>query len=274
MSGLEDHAGDIVRKSRMGLGIAIKTVLEDAGIDQATLEQFESEGTIQQEPQWKPLCQRLHLEIDKFLSIHIGWTPQSQPPERIPQVRQIMTDDGGMEVNAYIVWDTETREAALFDTGWNSIPIEQYVQENDLKLKHLFITHQHHDHVAAMTPLRKAYPDIQLWAQGKGVPRQNQVSEGQQFSMGSLNIEARLTPGHAADGVTYVINGLSGDYPRAAIVGDAIFAGSMGGASQYFELAKTNIREAILSLPNPTLICPGHGPLTTLEEELAHNPFF
>ena len=83
-----------------------------------------------------------------------------------------------------------------------------------------------------------------------------------------------MTPGHASDGVTYVIDGLSGDFPRAAIVGDAIFAGSMGGAPTHFELAKAKISEIILSLPQPTLICPGHGPLTTLKEEQSHNPFF
>ncbi|HAW01164.1 MAG TPA: MBL fold metallo-hydrolase, partial [Verrucomicrobiales bacterium] len=49
---------------------------------------------------------------------------------------------------------------------------------------------------------------------------------------------------------------------------------SMGGAPTHFELAKAKIREVILSLPQPTLICPGHGPLTTLKEEQSHNPFF
>ena len=179
-----------------------------------------------------------------------------------------------MEVNAYLVWDPDSREAALFDTGWNSDPIKECIQREGLALKSLFITHQHHDHIAAMTPLRRLYPSMQLWAQGQGVPPKNQVSEGRMFSLGALKIHARMTPGHASDGVTYVIDGLSGDFPRAAIVGDAIFAGSMGGAPAHFALAKTKIREVILSLPQPTLICPGHGPLTTLEEEQSHNPFF
>lgn len=258
----------------MGLDISIETVLKDTGIDQDSLAQFESEGTIPTEADWGTLCQRLHLNIEKFKSILNGWAPPPIPAESIPQLKQIMTDDGGMEVNAYLVWDANSLEAALFDTGWNPSPIEQCIKEEGLDLKHLFITHQHHDHIAAMTPLRKVFSSIQLWAQGQGVPKQNQVSEGQRFSLGSLNIEARLTPGHAVDGVTYIIDGLSGDFPRAAVVGDAIFAGSMGGAPTHFELAKSKIREAILSLPHPTLICPGHGPLTTLEEELSHNPFF
>ncbi len=59
-----------------------------------------------------------------------------------------------------------------------------------------------------------------------------------------------------------------------AIVGDAIFSGSMGGAAQNGALAKQKIREQILSLPPDTLVCPGHGPLTTIAEEKANNPFF
>jgi glyoxylase-like metal-dependent hydrolase (beta-lactamase superfamily II) len=59
-----------------------------------------------------------------------------------------------------------------------------------------------------------------------------------------------------------------------ALVGDAIFAGSMGGAPQHGALAKQAVREQILSLPEDTLLGPGHGPLTTVREEKAHNPFF
>ena len=274
MSGLEDHAGDIERKSRMGLGVSEADVVEVTGLSQKALEQFESEGSVQEEIQWEPLCERLQLHPEKFKSILDGWTPRPLQGESMPQIRQIATDDGGMEVNAYLVWDPDSREAALFDTGWNPDPIKKCIQQEGLTLKNLFITHQHHDHIAAMTPLRKLYPSMQLQAQGHGVPPKNQVSEGQMFSLGTLKIHARMTPGHASDGVTYVINGLSGDFPRAAIVGDAIFAGSMGGATAHFELAKTKIRKVILSLDQPTLICPGHGPLTTLKEEQSHNPFF
>jgi glyoxylase-like metal-dependent hydrolase (beta-lactamase superfamily II) len=59
-----------------------------------------------------------------------------------------------------------------------------------------------------------------------------------------------------------------------AIVGDSLFAGSMGGAPNAFRLALENNRNKILSLPPETLICPGHGPLTTVELERRHNPFF
>jgi glyoxylase-like metal-dependent hydrolase (beta-lactamase superfamily II) len=74
--------------------------------------------------------------------------------------------------------------------------------------------------------------------------------------------------------VTYLVGNWPGDTPPVAVVGDAIFAGSIGRGNQSWELARQKVREEILSLPAETLICPGHGPLTTVGEEKEYNPFF
>ena len=92
--------------------------------------------------------------------------------------------------------------------------------------------------------------------------------------MGSLSISARETPGHSEDGVTYVIANFPGNQPPAAIVGDCLFAGSMGRGFQSAKLLKQKVQKHILRLPAETLLCPGHGPLTTVAQEKAHNPFF
>ena len=84
-------------------------------------------------------------------------------------------------------------------------------------------------------------------------------------------METRLTSGHSAGGVTYFIRGLA---RPVAIVGDSIFAGSMGGGMVSYADALRNNREQILTLPDETIICPGHGPLTTVGEQKAANPFF
>jgi len=274
MSGLEDHAGDIVRKSRMGLNVPLETILQKSGLNQEALARFEDNGRVDNEISWEGVCKLLELSPKKFQDILSGWTPTPVAQDSSPQLRQISTDDGGMQVNAFLVWDLNSREAALFDTGWNPAPINALLKDHSLTLKHLFITHQHHDHVAAMTPLRSEHPEMHLWAQGQGVPIQCQVIDGQTFTLGKLNIEARWTPGHAPDGVTYIVSGLTGAHPIAAIVGDAIFAGSMGGAPKHFALAKKKVREVVLALPGSTLICPGHGPMTTVDQENLHNPLF
>ncbi len=125
-----------------------------------------------------------------------------------------------------------------------------------------------------MPAVRGAFPKIFLHTDTKGAPPQHRNRRNDCLHLGSLRITNRETPGHADDGITYIIGNWSGDAPAVAIVGDAIFAGSMGGAAQHGALAKQKVREQILALPPDTLICPGHGPLTTVAEEKAHNPFF
>jgi glyoxylase-like metal-dependent hydrolase (beta-lactamase superfamily II) len=105
----------------------------------------------------------------------------------------------------------------------------------------------------------------------EGVPGIKTFAAGKEFRIGSLTVATRLTKGHAPGGITYVIGGLE---RPVAIVGDALFAGSMGRANtSYADCLRTN-REEILSLPPQTILCPGHGPLTTVALERKHNPFF
>ena len=97
------------------------------------------------------------------------------------------------------------------------------------------------------------------------------ISEGREFKVGALTAKALLTWGHSRGGMTFFVTGLA---RPVAVVGDSIFAGSMGGGNiSYKEAIKNNV-EKILTLPDETIICPGHGPMTTVGEEKAHNPFF
>ena len=103
------------------------------------------------------------------------------------------------------------------------------------------------------------------------VPGAETIEEGKHFHCGQLDIEARLTWGHSPGGMTFVIRGLA---RPIAIVGDSLFAGSMGGGSVSYEDAVAENLEKILTLADETIICPGHGPMTTVGEEKLHNPFF
>jgi hydroxyacylglutathione hydrolase len=80
-----------------------------------------------------------------------------------------------------------------------------------------------------------------------------------------------LTSGHSPGGMTFVVTGLS---RPVAIVGDSLFAGSMGGGNVSYDDALRNNREKILTLPDETIVCPGHGPLTSVGKEKRDNPFF
>ena len=125
-----------------------------------------------------------------------------------------------------------------------------------------------------MAAIREKFPNVRLHTNTKTAPPQHRIRANDCIQLGSLRITNRETPGHAEDGVTYLIGNWGEDAPHVAIVGDAIFAGSIGRGNQSWDLAKQKVRENIFSLPPETLICPGHGPLTTVAEEKANNPFF
>jgi hydroxyacylglutathione hydrolase len=171
----------------------------------------------------------------------------------------------------YLVWDPSTKEAAVFDTGSDASAILAEAQSKGLTIKHIFITHTHGDHIFDLDRLREK-TGAKVWSGSKEpVPGTEIFETGQSWQLGKLNIESRLTWGHSQGGVTYVVSGL--DRP-VAIVGDSIFAGSMGGGGVSYTDAVKNNLEQILTLPNTTVIAPGHGPLTSVGEEQQNNPFF
>lgn len=271
---LEDHLGDVLRKARMMNHVSPATAAAAAGLSEAELSALEDSGQFSKRPDFGRLAETLQLSAPKLEQLAQGWLPSGKELSRWRELRMFTTDDGGMAVNCYLVWDEATREAALFDTGWNARVILDAVAREKLQLRHIFITHSHHDHVAALAELRAAIPGIRVHSSSKSAPLDQRNKPNECVQLGGLRITHRDTPGHAEDGVTYLIGNWPEDAPHVAIVGDAIFAGSMGGAPQHGALAKQAVREQVLSLPEDTLIGPGHGPLTTVREEKENNPFF
>ena len=138
-------------------------------------------------------------------------------------------------------------------------------------VKLILLTHAHADHIADLPRLEKATGAPVLISGRESATGAKAIGEGTEFEVGRLKIKALLTWGHSRGGMTYFVTGLA--HPLA-IVGDSIFAGSMGGGNVSYKDAVNNNLKKILTLPDDTIICPGHGPLTTVAEENEHNPFF
>ena len=178
-----------------------------------------------------------------------------------------------MTVNAYLVWDEQTKNAVAFDTGADAQPMIDFIKENGLKLTQIFITHTHPDHILDLAKLSgdglvTAHVHVKESCAGA---KSFSLDEKPSWKVGSLQIEPRSTWGHSKGGITYVVSGLA---KTVAIVGDALFASSMGGGMVSFAEALATNRKEIFALADETVICPGHGPLTTVGEEKAHNPFY
>ena len=271
---LEDHLGDIIRKARGMSNISAAAAARAAGLTEAELAELEESGQAPKKPNLAALAGLVGLHPEKLEAIARGWLPAVKDLSAWCGLRCITTTGGGMAVNCYLVWDEVSREAALFDTGWEAQPVATLIAENQLQLRHIFITHAHEDHVAALSDLRQQFPKARLHSGLKSAPVDQRNRPNDFIHLGSLRITHRDTPGHAADGTTYIVGTWPEDAPHVAIVGVALFAGSIGRGNQSWDLARQKVREQILTLPPETLLCPGHGPLTTVAEEKAHNPFF
>jgi hydroxyacylglutathione hydrolase len=271
---LEDHLGDIIKKGRRAANVSEAAAAKAAGLTEAELATLEESGKTAAKPNLAALATLIGLDAKKLQDIAQGWLPTEKDLTTWCELRCFSTEQEGTAVNNYLVWDEVSREAAEFDTGWNAQPTIAAIEENQLQLKHIFLTHTHDDHIAGLAGLREKFPKAHFHTNAKTAPPQSRNRANDFFHLGSLRITNRDTPGHAEDGVTYIVGTWPSDAPHVAIVGDAIFAGSIGTGFQSWDLAKQKIREQIFSLPPDTLICPGHGPLTTVAEEKAHNPFF
>jgi hydroxyacylglutathione hydrolase len=271
---LEDHLGDIVRKARMMSNVTAEKAAQAAGFSTGELAALEESGMLAKAADVASLGQAIGLDGRKLEKIARGWLPEDKDLGAWRELRVISTTDGSMAVNSYLIWDEVSREAALFDTGWEAKPAIQLLEENHLQLRHLFITHSHIDHVAAMAAIKEVFPKVKVHSSAKHAPVDQRNRSNDFIHLGSLRISNRATPGHAEDGTTYIIGTWPEDAPHVAVVGDAIFAGSIGRGNQSWDLARQAVRDQIFTLPPDTLICPGHGPLTTVAEEKANNPFF
>jgi hydroxyacylglutathione hydrolase len=271
---LEDHLGDIVRKACAANNVSHPTAAGVAGISEGEFAALSKTGQCPQKINFAALGKLTGLNSAKLEAIANGWLPVEKDLSRWRELHVFTTAGEDLTVNCFLVWDEATHDAALFDTGLDAQPVLAAIAAEGLILRHIFITHAHWDHVEALAKFREAFPKARLHSGSQSAPVEQRNKPAEIVQLGGLRVTHRETPGHAADGVTYLIGNWPEDAPHVAIVGDAIFAGSMGNGNGAWELAKQKIREQILTLPAETLLCPGHGPLTTVAEEKEHNPFF
>jgi hydroxyacylglutathione hydrolase len=265
---LEDSFTDIVGKARRGLKLTDdKKLANRAGISVSDIANVMG-GAVDEGVLGK-LAKVLELGEQTLLdSANKKWYPLAQDLEGL---RQFNTTYGDMTVNAYLVWDPKTRHAAAFDTGATCEPLLEFGKAKKLAIKFILLTHTHPDHIADLQRLISETGAKAYVGQREPTAGAETFKEGRSFQLGELGVDTRQTSGHSVGGITYVIAGLA---RPVAIVGDAIFAGSMGGGGISYADALANNRKSIFSLPDKTILCPGHGPLTTVAEEKRHNPFY
>ena len=267
---IEDFCEDIVGKAMRGLSLSDSEVAAASGAPESAIQAVRR-GDSTDEAVLRAIAPVLKLDAAALVvSAQKSWRPN---PIDLDGLAIFNTRYHDMFVNAFLVWDPASGVAAAFDSGADATPMLDFARQRELKLSGIFITHTHGDHVADLDTLLAQGDDPVPLHCNRQEPWNGAelFIEGDSFAIGELSVETRTTWGHAKGGTTFVIRGLA---RPVAVVGDALFAGSMGGGVvSYSDALRTN-REHIFSLPDETVICPGHGPLTTVGEEKRHNPFY
>jgi glyoxylase-like metal-dependent hydrolase (beta-lactamase superfamily II) len=264
---LEDCFNDVLSKAARGLGKSPSQLAQGTGVSVekigAVLDGEFDAAVV------RALAAPLGLDADRAVALGEGtYVPV---PVGIEGLRQLNTPFDGMTVNAYLVWDTASKSAAIFDTGSDADAMIAAAAALGVKIEQIFITHSHGDHVFDLDRAMEKTGAVAWTPRHEEAGGAQVFGPGREFSIGGLRVETRLTCGHARGGVTYVVRGLA---QPVAICGDALFAGSMGGGMvSYADALRTNLEE-IFSLQDDAILAPGHGPMTTVGEQRGANPFF
>lgn len=267
---LEDNFDDVINKAQRGLKISDADLALRAEISATDLAAVKAGQPL--DAVIRRVARHLRLSPAALEALaHKQWYPQQAIfPSGFAAFN---TDYEDMKVNSYLVWDARTKLAAAFDTGATCEPMLDLVHAEGLTVRYIFLTHTHEDHVADLARFAAA-TKAEVWAnelEPADLPGAKVFKENAHFHLGPLAIKTLLTSGHSPGMTTYYITGLS--WPLA-VVGDSIFASSMGGSATHFAEQYQNNLKKILTLPRDTVLACGHGPLTTLGQEKQHNPFF
>lgn len=199
-------------------------------------------------------------------------------------------------VNTYIMWDSESREAAIIDPGMTDDAeikaVDSFIEREHLKPVHLINTHMHLDHIFSNLYIKDKYGlDIKahmaddflgqsledqigrfhIPVRAKNHGLDIELHDGERLYLGKEPIDVICVPGHSPGSIA-----LYCPESKFVVTGDALFKGSIGRTDLPkgdFTTLVNSIRDRLLTLPADTAILPGHGPETTVGYERTSNPY-
>ncbi len=278
---LEDDFTDIVKKARNGQGLSSTELSKRCGLDANRLTALERGAESPSREEVAAIARGLGLRPEALVQVVLeGWVP-APTPATVGEVHTIHGDIGGYAVKGYLLCDDVAKEAVLVDTGYDAEVVLCVLQERGLKLNAVCLTHGHSDHAGKLERILSGWPvPVYLGREDEELapwlPDKKSILEptdGRKISVGRLTVECLRTPGHTPGGICYRVRT---QHHTVCFVGDTLFAGSVGRANPFslYPAHLDSVRSRVLQLPKETILFPGHGPNTTVAEELAHNPFW
>lgn len=275
---LEDEFGDVVAKARRGQEMSSAQLARLSGLSVEELNEIEAYRLTPDIEAVDRLAGSLGLAREKLLASaekrFFPLFPAGRPVAGTVVEMLVLGRDFLM--NGYVVGCAETRQGTIIDPGFEAEKILKAVETLDLEIASVLLTHGHGDHTGALSEVCQATGAPAFISQADATMLGNlrtkiegELEEGQILAVGNLRFTVAATGGHTPGGMTVV-------HDQFAFVGDALFAGSLGGTRSRpaYEGQRQAVREGILSLDDQVILYPGHGPATTVGEERSNNPFF
>lgn len=169
--------------------------------------------------------------------------------------------------NTYIITNEKTNEAILIDPGKVTEEIIKRIEDNNLKLVAVLVTHNHSNHAHGLKTLLKIYtPKIYGADLELNGDKTNVIAGDGTLHIAGLSVRYMSLPGHSSDSMAYQIG-------NAIFTGDAISAGRIGRTNSSYSkhLLRRNVNEKIISQQENTILLPGHGPPSTVGAEQQFN---
>jgi hydroxyacylglutathione hydrolase len=266
---LEDSFSDIIRKAQEGLENDDNQLSAKAGIPVSSLRKIK-EGNLDTDALVR-IAPLLGLNGRALSDLAYGrWRPEL-PIEFAGLKKFTSPGRTGSNVNTYLIWDPATLNGVCFDPGTDAADLLTFAAAHGIRIQLVLLTHAHSDHVAALPTIVAGTDAAAFISKTEKFKGAELFEPGRYFIVGNLYIESRAVPGHSRGSCIYTVSGLK---RNLAVVGDTLFAGSMGRAFFSYRELLRGICSQVLTLPADTILCPGHGPMTTVAEEKLHNPFF
>lgn len=275
---LEDDFSDILKKARSGLKLSVGDVARLTGLPGADITALERGDQLRDRAELQAISKALGLRLAALEAIVLEkWLPQPLP--LMPGVETVQGDISGYAVKGYLVHDAG--EAVLVDTAYNAEMMLEILEARRLRLVGICLTHGHADHAEGIQQIMQRWPvpvylgpeDLTLLHWKPSEQQLARPDHGRMIRVGRLEIRCLSTPGHTVGGSCYRVEMPWGP---VSFVGDTLFAGSIGRSNpaQLYGTHLESVRRQVLTLPPDCLLLPGHGPGTTVREELEHNPFY
>lgn len=272
---LEDELGDVLDKAIRHAGLPEAVVASRAGVAESRVRDAIDYRSDLTEVEIDRLAAVLGLGRNGLRMLAAGKYPLPEIlglpfclfPLRLPH--------GIGVANAYLVADCASDRGLLFDAGSSGVALRRVWPARLRHVEAVFITHAETEHVGGLEDVRAGHGHPPVFAPaGSGIRGATQVGDGARLEFAGFTVTVLATPGHAEAHSSYLVRSTHAPTGTALLLsGDLLFAGSIGGGFFCPSRLRASLDRLIGSLPPDTVIAPGHGPLTTLANERAFNPF-